>query len=184
MLFNFFALPGMKATRDHRRIEAWHQQKLRWISQTAVLLFVFLTGIFFGTRIGQRQIYPDSRLNRPHGSVIYLKDIPYRSTSHIDQKGRPIRKKQLIEPFQIPNLSGFQVAILEPGQKIDLHEHKTMHEIFYIVGGKGVFQINGKHHEVSKGTMIHLAPQEIHSITVDENSSDGNLVMAYFGVAV
>ena len=74
-----------------------------------------------------------------HGTVTQLSATPIRNTVHIDSQGRPITKQQMIEPFLIPNLVGVSVATFLPGQTMmPPHEHESMHELFYVLEGKGV----------------------------------------------
>lgn len=140
-------------------------------------LSVFVAGVIFGTII-KGQSNNNSRSNPIRGSVLHLEDLPFKSTSHAG-----ISKKQFIEPFAVPNLSGFQVATLPAGQSVQSHEHKTMHEIFYVISGKAIFTVNAVDHEAKTGTMIHLAPHERHSILALE-CPDGDLVIAYFGITI
>lgn len=147
------------------------------ISALVVLAFVF------GIIVGKQSNIPV--INNPatllaHGSVLHLDDLPYKSTVHNDKQGSPIRKKQFIQPFIIPNLSGFQVATLTDGQTVETHAHESMHEIFYVLSGLGTFEVDGKAHSVSPGTMVHLAPHEIHSI----RTNDSDLTVAYFGITI
>lgn len=145
-------------------------------------LLVFFLGIVTG-RITYRE--PKILKGRKHGLVLHVDNEKFINTSHVDRKtGRPILKKQLLEPFRIPNLSGFQIAYLKPGQEVENHIHKSMHEVFYILSGKGTFNIQGLLYPATAGTVFHLAPGERHSIYAGENSKDGDLVMAYFGVTV
>ena len=154
-----------------------------------LLLVVFLTGIFAGKWKERRDSslnnnnYHQSRQGPQHGRIVNIHDLPDQNTVHVDKEGRPIRKKQLIQPFAIPNLSGFSVATLEAGQTVSQHEHESMHEIFYVVSGQAVFTVDGIDHLASPGTMVHLAPHEKHHILAQE-SPDGSLVMAYFGVTI
>ena len=99
-----------------------------------------------------------------HGSVSHLDDIPKRSTSHADQNGKPVYKKQIVEPFQVhPMLAGISVGIFDPAQEVSEHVHETMHEFFYVLEGDGVITVNGVDHTMNEGTFIHVAPNERHS---------------------
>ena len=118
------------------------------------------------------------------GQVSYIDDIPVRSTVHVDEKGREITKQQFIEPFVIPNFAGFSVAKFLPGQTmLPPHEHETMHEIFYVLSGSGVFQINEVDHEINPGSFLHIAPKERHGIWVPDDFPDP-LKMVVIGIAV
>jgi quercetin dioxygenase-like cupin family protein len=151
----------------------------RWGAMILSLLVIvaFLCGIL----VGKHERHPPHGIL--HGTILHLQDLPLQSTSHVDQQGRPIRKQQFLQPFVIPNFSGFQVATLLAGQTVQRHEHPTMHEIFYVLSGKAAFTVDDKDHIATKGTMIHVAPTEKHRIVAQE-SDEGDLVMAYFGITV
>lgn len=53
------------------------------------------------------------------------------------------------------------------------HDHETMHEIFYVLEGKGVFEVDGVEHVVEEGTLLHFAPGERHGIWVREEGKGG-----------
>ncbi len=68
-----------------------------------------------------------------------LSDTPVRNTVHVDDRGRPITKQQLLEPFVLPNLVGVSVATFLPGQTMmPPHEHESMHELFYVIEGGSI----------------------------------------------
>jgi quercetin dioxygenase-like cupin family protein len=148
---------------------------------SAVVIASFLCGISVGKLLERHN--PPRRGVQQHGTVLHLEDLPLQSTNHVDQQGRPIRKQQFLQPFVIPNFSGFQVATLSAGQTVQRHEHSTMHEIFYILSGKAIFTVEDEDYIATNGTMIHLAPKEMHKIVAQE-SDEGDLVMAYFGITV
>lgn len=155
--------------------------------------FIFYLAFFVGGMIvggGMQSSYDGalSELKRDKGpskgSIRNLSDTPERNTVHIDDQGRPITKQQLLEPFVIPNLVGFSIATFLPGQTmLPPHKHETMHEIFYVVEGRGLFQINEKKHKVEPGVFLHIAPKELHGIWVP-NSENEALKMVVTGVAV
>jgi len=90
----------------------------------------------------------------------------------------------MIEPFLIPNLVGFSVATFLPGQTMmPVHDHESMHEIFYVLEGSGMFQIDGVDHKLEPGKLLHVAPHEAHGIWVPKDSPD-ELKMIVTGVAV
>ncbi len=63
------------------------------------------------------------------------------------------------------------------------HEHQTMHEIFYVIEGKGFFKIDEEEVEVDVGSFLHMAPHEKHGIWVP-NDYTSPLRMVVTGVAV
>jgi len=89
-----------------------------------------------------------------------------------------------LEPFVIPTLVGFSVATFLPGQiMMPPHAHETMHELFYVIEGRGMFQIDGVDVEVQPGTFLHMAPTEKHGIWVPSEFTEP-LKMVVTGVAI
>lgn len=144
----------------------------------------FLFGAFLGSQITWRRLPPTNSQSIARGSIRSLSDTPIRNTVHRDDNGQPITKQQFLEPFYIPNLAGYSVATLLPGQRVDAHRHETMHELFYIIQGTGVFTIDGQETPVQPGTFIHVAPHEVHSILVPLESSGTSMQMLVTGVVV
>lgn len=149
-------------------------------------LIVFLFGIAIGASLTSMNHAVTERANTGplSGTIKSLESTPVRNTVHVDEQGRPITKQQLLEPFVIPNLVGFSVATFLPGQvMMPPHSHETMHELFYVIEGSGMFQINGEDKQVKPGTFLHMAPGEKHGIWVP-NDFTGPLRMVVTGVAV
>jgi quercetin dioxygenase-like cupin family protein len=147
------------------------------LSTYAKISFAFVAGILVG-----RIIYdPASNKGPLHGSVKRLEDTPMRPTSHVDQQGKPITKQQLLEPFVVPRFVGVSVATFTAGQQLAGHEHKNLHEFFYVLEGSGRMEVDGKQHKMEAGTFFHLAPHERRGIHVP---ADGSMIMAVFGVTV
>ena len=154
---------------------------LRYKYNVVGLMVAFLIGILVG-RQQQQQTMKSSMLKTAAsaaGSVQRLHEIPLRPTSHVG-----VSKRQLIEPFAVPRLSGYAVSSIQRGQKVESHQHQTMHEFFYVTKGTGIFEIQGKEIDVSPGTFLHIAPGEMHSITVPKGSQDGDLELLYSGVTL
>mmetsp|Transcript_11889 Transcript_11889/g.16427 ORF Transcript_11889/g.16427 Transcript_11889/m.16427 type:complete len:164 (-) Transcript_11889:199-690(-) len=119
-----------------------------------------------------------------HGVVKKLAETPIKNTVHVDEKGRPITKKQLLDPFLIPNFAGFSVATFQPGQTMmPVHDHVSMHEIFYVVQGTGTFRIDDVDHILEPGMFLHIAPHEKHGIWVPEEAEE-DLLMVVCGITV
>jgi quercetin dioxygenase-like cupin family protein len=58
-----------------------------------------------------------------------------------------------------------------------------MHELFYIIEGRGIFQIEGRDVEVTPGTFLHMAPLEKHGIWVPKDFQEP-LRMVVTGVTI
>lgn len=92
-----------------------------------------------------------------------------------------IKKKTLITKGEIPNLMMFGTAVFKPGDKVDLHQHGTMFEVFFIQSGKVIFEVNGEKHVLSKGNCITIEPGELHAQT---NPFDEDVSWSYFGISI
>jgi hypothetical protein len=96
--------------------------------------------------------------SRAAGKVIYLDEIPAKPVNHDISADatdkRPIMKRVMISNGEIPHLTGFSAARLEPGQQVPRHSHKTMHEVFFVKDGTGTFDIDGQMIDVKKGTLM------------------------------
>jgi len=116
----------------------------------------------------------DSRL-----LIRHLDDVPFRKTSHTDQKGGSIWKQQFIEPFEVlDNLAGISVGTIggrvagsagaaATGEEHQLqivpeHSHTTMHEFFYVLKGSGYVTLDGKDYSLKEGSFIHVPPSVRH----------------------
>jgi len=138
------------------------------------ILFAFVVGCFCGFSISftvNSCHQPDESTiagTLKHGSVVHINDVPNRPTSHTDDKGRPITKQQLIKPFTVPNLAGCSVATLLPKQRIELHQHASMHEFFYILEGNLLGQTaSGSVFQLKPGSFVHVVSGEQHSFWND-----------------
>ena len=83
------------------------------------LAVTFLIGMIVGASLMSN--FSSIKTNVPtkssiiKGLIVRLQDVEPRPTSHIDSKGVPITKQQLLEPFVVPNYVGFSIATFKPG---------------------------------------------------------------------
>mmetsp|Transcript_28250 Transcript_28250/g.40451 ORF Transcript_28250/g.40451 Transcript_28250/m.40451 type:complete len:175 (+) Transcript_28250:58-582(+) len=152
-------------------------------------LLGFVAGSIFGALV--QKSMSTTTLNRQpanyasKGMVASLKDIPHRPTSHVDTDGNPITKQQFLEPFVVPRFVGYSVATFKAGQTmLPVHEHKSMHEFFYVLEGSGFFRVNDVDYEVSPGTFLHMAPGDKHGIWVPKENTKGDLKVAVCGITL
>jgi len=151
----------------------WHQR--------LVVIAVFGVGVLVG-RHSQRNSLPSQSIP---GSIQNLSEIPIRNTSHKDENSNTyITKQQFLEPFAVPNLAGYSVATLHPGQQVPKHSHRSMHEFFYVVEGSGVFRRKDQSVSINPGSFIHVSPREDHSLWVPRDSSKGDLKLLVSGVVL
>ncbi|HEY9199666.1 MAG TPA: cupin domain-containing protein [Gammaproteobacteria bacterium] len=69
---------------------------------------------------------------------------------------------------------------MSPGTNLTPHAHRDMHEVFIVLGGRGLLHCKGEIHEIEAGSCIEVAPEEVHAF---ENPGEDALVMVYFGIA-
>lgn len=154
------------------------------LSFVLFLIGIFCLGLIAGGAIQKGYDTLHKEVGPKHGSVQQLEDVPFRKTSHIDEQGRPIVKQQLLEPFAVPNFVGYSIATFKPGQiMMPPHEHKSLHEFFYVIEGTGIIQKDGIDHKVKPGTFLHMAPFEKHGIWVPKDATE-DMKMAVCGVTV
>mmetsp|Transcript_8099 Transcript_8099/g.19597 ORF Transcript_8099/g.19597 Transcript_8099/m.19597 type:complete len:173 (+) Transcript_8099:3-521(+) len=128
------------------------------------------------------------------GSIQQLESVAVRSTSHVDDQGRPITKQQLIDPFVLPRLAGISVATLQHGQTVSSHQHKSMHEFFFILQGRATFRVEKEVKgetkadkqvvQVSRGSFVHCAPHEMHEIIGPSDPNEEPMKMFVVGVTL
>ena len=91
-----------------------------------------------------------------------------------------ILKKILIGKGEIPHVMMFNTATFKPHEKVELHKHDTMYEVFYVQSGKAEFTINNNSFIVEAGHCITVEPGEWHS---QSNPFDKDVTWLYFGIA-
>lgn len=148
-------------------------------------LSIFLLGLLIGLLFPRNNLSvgPPRASSMTHGVLLHLSDIPFRPTSHVDDQGRAIMKQQFVEPFAIPRMTGFSVATFRPGQTVQSHAHENMVELFYVLSGTGVVQINEKVTSLTTGHFFAVVPGELHSLWVDAGESQ-DMQVALYGVIV
>ena len=52
---------------------------------------------------------------------------------------------------------------LEPGVSIEPHKHNS-HEFYYVLKGGGTMRVGEDTHEMVPGEMVHIGPNEVHSL--------------------
>lgn len=107
---------------------------------------------------------------------INIRDLPLLGVSHNPE----VKKKTIITKGEIPHLMMYGQAIFKPGQKTDLHKHKTMYEVFCIQSGRAVFKIGNKEYLAKKNDVVVIEPGELHSQT---NPYGEDLTWLYFGIS-
>ena len=106
---------------------------------------------------------------------VSIADLPREGVSHDPQ----IIKQVLLRRGDVPHLTAFSRATLQPGQSASAHEHRDMFEVFFVERGTGVIKIADIAHDLAAGVCVLIEPGERHEIT---NTGASDLVLNYFGV--
>lgn len=66
------------------------------------------------------------------------------------------------------------------------HAHRSLHEVWYVEKGHGVFLIDDEPTIISAGHFVHVAPGEPHSVLnhtgLKDDHPDEDLELVYFSV--
>jgi len=77
-------------------------------------------------------------------------------------------------------LTQFAYGEFKPGEKCEMHLHKTMEECFYFLSGEGEYSINGNTYKLEAGVFLRIPAQAPHELRA---LGDEPLKFVYFGIA-
>lgn len=107
--------------------------------------------------------------------VISIKDVPLVGVSH----NKEIKKQVILEKGYVPNLNTFGKAYLKPGQSVGQHVHENIFEIFYVLSGKAIFEVEGIQYEITPDQCISIEPGENHDMS---NPFNEDVAWIYFAI--
>jgi mannose-6-phosphate isomerase-like protein (cupin superfamily) len=75
----------------------------------------------------------------------------------------------LSKPLVMPETAGsehidYRISMYQPMAHVALHSHKVQEQIYHVLEGEGMMEIDGKRHVVRKHDVIFLPPGVSHSI--------------------
>jgi mannose-6-phosphate isomerase-like protein (cupin superfamily) len=84
----------------------------------------------------------------------------------------------LSKPLVMPETVGskhldYRISMYQPMAYVELHAHKVQEQIYHVLDGEGLMDIDGKKHVVRRHDVIYLPPGVPHAI---QNSGLGDLV--------
>ena len=84
----------------------------------------------------------------------------------------------LSKPLVMPQTAGsrhldYRISMYQPMAYVELHAHKVQEQIYHVLEGEGLMDIDGKRHVVRKHDVIYLPPGIPHAI---ENSGLVDLI--------
>ena len=100
----------------------------------------------------------------------------------------PIKKRSLVGPSLVPNMTGFSQAVIPCGSSVERHVHDLKYETFFCLKGQGKIIVGCSEEtckedtelDLESGCCVTVAPQFWHSV---HNTGDQELILLYFGVA-
>jgi mannose-6-phosphate isomerase-like protein (cupin superfamily) len=75
----------------------------------------------------------------------------------------------LSKPLIQPDTAGsrdldYRISMYQPMARVEVHKHKVQEQIYHVLEGEGLMQIDGKAHVVRKHDVIYLPPGVEHAI--------------------
>src|SRR5262249_28658253 len=75
----------------------------------------------------------------------------------------------LSKPLVMPQTAAsrhidYRISMYQPMARVALHKHKVQEQIYHVLEGEGLMQIDGKPHVVRKHDVIFLPPGVEHAI--------------------
>ena len=75
----------------------------------------------------------------------------------------------LSKPLVMPETAGsrhidYRISMYQPMAHVALHKHKVQEQVYHVLDGEGLMEIDGKKHVVRKHDVIFLPPGVEHSI--------------------
>jgi quercetin dioxygenase-like cupin family protein len=92
----------------------------------------------------------------------------------------PVSRKELISAEAT---GGFSVLLVTfgPGARLNFHTH-TYEQILYVTEGKGIVATRQEEHVVTPGTVIYIAPGEVHWHGATEDASFAHIAIQKPGI--
>jgi mannose-6-phosphate isomerase-like protein (cupin superfamily) len=76
----------------------------------------------------------------------------------------------LSKPLVMPQTAGskhldYRISMYQPKAYVKLHKHKVQEQVYHVIEGEGLMEIDGRKHVVRKHDFIFLPPGVEHSIS-------------------
>lgn len=107
--------------------------------------------------------------------LVRLDEVPEEGVSH----DPALRKRVLLRRGEVPHLTALSRATLRPGQAATPHAHADMHEVFWVVAGRGEARVGCETLPLEPGVCLVVEPGEEHTVAC---TGADELVLLYFGV--
>ena len=95
-------------------------------------------------------------------SIRNIADVPWKEFP--DHFGGAL-SKPLVNPENAPTkYLDYRISIYQPMAYVKLHSHKVQEQIFHVLDGEALIDLDGERRLVRKHDVIHLPPGAEHSI--------------------
>lgn len=92
--------------------------------------------------------------------LTYIEEAPLVSVSHDPQ----LKKRVLVGKGAIPHIKAISYIEMNPGDTAVSHKHDDAHEVFFGLGGRIDFVVEGRDVPIAEGACLVVEPGEVHSI--------------------
>ncbi len=91
-------------------------------------------------------------------AIVVHKD--QRKTMPMNHPG--LTKDVIVENGMLPPLTQISVALYHEGQEVELHQHKTMWALYFILSGEGIYTIGDETVTLKEGSFLAIPPTMMH----------------------
>ena len=108
---------------------------------------------------------------KPRASVRNIAEVPWKE--YPDHFGGAL-SKPLVTPDNSPARHvDYRISMYQPMAYVKLHKHKVQEQIYHVLDGEGLMELDGERRVVRRHDVIYLPPGVEHSI---QNSGLTDLV--------
>jgi len=115
--------------------------------------------------------------------IIRASDQSFVPAAHEDPKNPGVRKRVLAQrdELMVGRVQMINWARLPGHSTFRSHYHEDMEEVFIILDGQVVMQVDGQEHRLGPGDTIFIAPREVHLMANLTGSDVNYLVVGIAG---
>jgi len=112
--------------------------------------------------------------------VVNSDSVDYVSTQDEIVKSGPVTRKALIDADDAGGY-GILLVTFGPGARLNFHTH-DYEQILYVTEGKGIVATKEEEKVVTPGTVVYIAPGEVHWHGATEDSSFSHIAIQKPGI--
>jgi mannose-6-phosphate isomerase-like protein (cupin superfamily) len=136
--------------------------------------------VFMNMHLGRETLKPSAGHRRPNEVMDEPRNLLWPVENYLGGQGTAQYRRCLHPEVFLTNWSYVDHLILPSGTSEGRHRHTGVEEVYYVMSGNGVVQINGKTAPVTKGDVVPVLLREIHSF---RNNGSEDLELMIIGVA-